>query len=146
MQNYSHGERVIVEKYSFIHSQHAGSTQALRYDRLLRTVDKQPLAMSLLELLLASLAIAATKDQLAPELPVKRDAPLLCCTLVDDRVVVLEVGTEAFGFKRNPESVLVHGVAVLRPVAEVLCVGRKPFAEVVDGLGVFVEEDLRSIA
>jgi len=115
---------------------------SLHGDPLLCAVDKQPLAMRLLELLLASLAIAATKDQLAPELPVQRNVPLLCSALVDDGVVVLEVGTEAFRFQRNPESVLVHGVAVLSPSVKVLCVGGEALAEVLDGLGVIVEEYL----
>ena len=65
--------------------------------RLLRSVYKQPLALHLLELLLARLARTSTKDQLAPELPSKRDVPLLCGLLVDDGVVVLELPKERTG-------------------------------------------------
>jgi hypothetical protein len=105
-------------------------------------MDKQPLAMCLLELLLASLTGTATEDQLAPELPVKRDVPVLRSLLVDDGVVVLEISAETLGLKGNPQRVLVHGVGMLGPVAEVVGVERKRFAEVLDGLGIFVEEDL----
>jgi hypothetical protein len=112
---------------------------------LLGAVDKQPLAESLLELLLARLASAATKDKLRPELPLERDVPVISSLLVDDGVVVLQVGAEALGLKRNPERVLVHGVGVLGPVAEVVCVQREGLAEVLDGLGGFVEKDLATL-
>lgn len=113
-----------------------------RYQSLLSTVDPKPLAKSLLELLLARLASTSTKDQLGPELVLKRDLPVLSGLLVDDGVVMLEVGAEAFSLEGNPEGVLVHGVGVLRPVAEVVCVEREGFAEVLNRLGVFVKEDL----
>jgi hypothetical protein len=112
------------------------------YSLLFGAVDKQPLAESLLELLLARLASAATKDKLRPELPLKRDAPVLSSLLVDDGVVVLQVGAEALSLERNPEGVLVHGVGVLGPVAEVVCVEGEGLAEILDGLGSFIEEDL----
>lgn len=103
---------------------------------------KQPLVVCLLELLLAWLACAAAKDELASQLPLERDAPLLGSLLVDDGVVMLEVGTEAFGLERDPQRVLVHSVGVLRPVAEVVGVERELLAEVLDGLRVLVEENL----
>ena len=65
-------------------------------------MDEQPLAKSLLELLLTRLAGTATKDQLRPQLPLERDAPVLSGLLVDDGVVVLQVGAEALGLERNP--------------------------------------------
>lgn len=80
---------------------------------LLGAVDEQPLAESLLELLLARLTSATTKDKLAPELPLERDAPVLSSLLVNDGVVVLQVGAEALRLEGNPQSVLVHGVGVL---------------------------------
>lgn len=109
---------------------------------LLRAVNKQPLTESLLELLLTGLASTATEDQLRPELPLKRNAPVLSGLLVDDRVVVLQVGAETLGLERNPECVLVHGVGVLGPVAEVVGIEGEGLAQVLDGLGGFVEEDL----
>lgn len=109
------------------------------------TVDEEPLALDLLKLLLARLTSPATEDQLAPELPLKRDAPLVCSALINDGVVMLEVGTEALGLQRNPKSVLMHGVGVLGPVAEVVCVRREGLAEVLDWLRVLVEEDLSEI-
>jgi hypothetical protein len=56
---------------------------------------------------------------------------------------VLEVGAEALGFKGNPERILMHGVGVLGPVAEVVCVYGKGLAEIFDGVRVFVAENLR---
>ena len=87
---------------------------------LLGAVDEQPLAESLLELLLARLTSATTKDKLTPELPLERDAPVLSSLLVDDGVVVLQVGAEALSLERNPQRVLVHGIGVLAPVAKVV--------------------------
>jgi hypothetical protein len=58
---------------------------------------------------------------------------------------VLEVSTEALGLERNPQGVLVHGVCVLGPVTKVVCVEGELLAEVLDGLGVFVAEDLLSM-
>jgi hypothetical protein len=55
---------------------------------------------------------------------------------------VLQVCAEALSFKRNPQCVLVHGVGVLGPVAEVVRVQGEGLAEVFYGLGGFVEEDL----
>jgi hypothetical protein len=105
-------------------------------------VDEQPLAKSLLELLLTRLAGTATKDQLRPQRPLEGDAPVLSGLLVDDGVVVLKVGAEALGLERNPQRVLVHGVGVLAPVAKVVGVQGEGLAQVLDGLGRFVEEDL----
>jgi hypothetical protein len=72
------------------------------YLLLLSAMDEKPLAMCLLELLLTRFAGTATEDQLAPELPVKRDIPVLSSLLVDDRVVVLKVSAETLGLKGNP--------------------------------------------
>jgi hypothetical protein len=85
-------------------------------------MDKEPLALHILELLLTRLARAPTKDELAPKLPLQRDVPVLRSLLVDNGVVVLEVGTESFGFKGNPKCILVHGIGVLGPVSEMVCV------------------------
>jgi hypothetical protein len=108
-------------------------------------VNKQPLAESLLELLLAGLARTSTKDQLGPELPLKWDAPVLGSLLVNDGVVVLQVCAEALSLKSNPERVLVHGVGVLGPVAEVVGVKGELLAQVLNGLGGFVEEHLKGL-
>lgn len=116
--------------------------QQLNACLLLRAVNKQSLAKCLLELLLAWLACTSTKHQLAPKLPLKRDAPVLCRLLVNDRVVVLQVCAETLGLERNPQRVLVHSISVLGPVAEVVCVEWELLAEVLDGLGCFVEKNL----
>lgn len=114
----------------------------LIYILLLGAVNEEPLAKGLLELLLARLATAATEDQLGPELPLEGNAPVLSSLLVNDGVVVLQVSAEALSLERNPQRVLVHSVGVLGPVAEVVGVKRECLAEVLDGLGGFVEEDL----
>lgn len=106
---------------------------------------EQPLPKRPLELLLARLARTPAKHQLRAQLPLERDLPVVCSLLVDDGVVVLQVGAEALGLERNPQSVLVHGVGVLGPVAEVVRVQREGFAQVLDGLGGFVEEDLERV-
>jgi hypothetical protein len=105
-------------------------------------VHKQPLAKCLLELLLARLAGTATEDQLAPELPAKRNIPVLGRLLIDDGVVVLKVGAKALCLEGDPEGVLVHGVGVFRPVTEMVSVNGESFTEVLDRLGGLVEEDL----
>lgn len=107
-------------------------------------MDKDPL-LDGLELLLAGLACTSSKDELGTELPLLGDLPLLLSTLVDNGVVVLEVGAEALSLKRNPGGVLVHGRCVLGPVAEVVCVEREGLAEVLDGLGVLEEENLFTV-
>jgi hypothetical protein len=113
---------------------------------LLSTVDKQPLALDLLELLLARLAGTATEDQLAAELPLKGNVPVVSRLLVNERVVVLQVGAEALSLESRPQGELVHGVGVLAPVAEVVCVQGELLAKVLDGLGGFVEEDLKCVS
>lgn len=59
--------------------------------------------------LLAWLAGLAAKDELSGELPRRRDGPLLLDLLVDEGVVVLEVGAQAFGFEGGPDCELEHG-------------------------------------
>jgi hypothetical protein len=112
---------------------------------LLSTVHKHPLLQGL-KLLLARISHLATKHQLCAELPLERDLVVLLHLLVDDRVVMLKVGTEAFGLKGHPQGVLVHGVGVLGPVAKVMCVDGELLAQVLDGLGVFEEEDLKVVS
>jgi hypothetical protein len=105
-------------------------------------VHEQPLAECLLELLLTRLTGTSTEDQLAPKLPAERNIPVLGRLLVDDRIVVLEIGAKALCLEGDPQGVLVHGVGVLRPVTEMVCVEGEGFAEVLDGLGGLVEENL----
>lgn len=62
--------------------------------------------------------------------------------LVDDRVVMLQIGAETLGLERDPESELVHAAGLLGPGAEMVCILRKPLTQVLARLGVFVEEDL----
>lgn len=111
----------------------------------LLAMHKQPATNRLLRplrQLLPSALLQASKDQLRLERPLERDAPDLAGLLLGERVVVLQVGAEPFGFQRRPRGVLVHGARVLRPVRELVGVHGEFRLQVLDGLGVFVEEDL----
>ena len=103
---------------------------------------EQPLSLHILELLLTWLASLATEYQLSPELPSKRNVPVLSSLLVNDGVVVLQVRAKALGLERNPESILMHGVGLLAEVAEVVGVEREVLAELFNGLGRLVEKNL----
>lgn len=91
--------------------------------------------------LLVALRVAA-EDELGLELPLEVNVPLVLGALVDDGVVVLQVGAAALGLERAPHHVLVHGRGVLAPLGEVGCVEWEGGLEVLDWLGVFEEEDL----
>lgn len=106
----------------------------------LLAVDEQPL-LERLEGLVAGLAGAAAEDELGLEAPLLGDVPVRLDLLVDDGVVVLQVGAEALGLERDPQGVLVHGARVLAPLGELVGVEREAVLEVVDGVGVFEEED-----
>jgi hypothetical protein len=109
-------------------------------------VHKQPAASDLLLIssrqLLPGALLQATEDKLRLERPFQRNVPDLAGLLVRERVVVLEVGAEAFGFESGPGGVLVHGGGVLAPVGELVGVLRELGLQGLDGGGVFVEEDL----
>lgn len=55
---------------------------------------------------------------------------------------MLEIGAQAFGFERAPQGILVHGVALLRPLGEHGGVDGELGLHALDGGGVVVEEDL----
>lgn len=88
------------------------------------------------------LARLATKDQLGSELPVGRDTPLGGDALVDQWVVVLEVGAQTLGLESGPDGELQHGVRVGGPGGEAVGVDGELLLHLVDDLLVFVEEDL----
>lgn len=66
------------------------------------------LLATLLDSLAGTLCVT-TEDELGLELPLLREVPLSGHTLVDNRVVVLEVAGTAFGLEGGPEVVLGHG-------------------------------------
>lgn len=81
---------------------------------VLAAVDEESLLERLLLLAalvdgLASTLCVTAKDELGLELPLLRDVPVGLCLLVNDGVVVLEVGGAAFGLEGGPEVVLGHG-------------------------------------
>lgn len=71
-----------------------------------------------LEGLLPGLALLLPKHQLRIQLPVLVDAPRRLHLLVDERVVVLQVGAEALGLQRRPHGQLRHAVALHGPGRE----------------------------
>lgn len=73
---------------------------------------KGSLVLSTLVNSLAGTLGVTTEDKLSLQLPLLVDVPVSLCLLVDDGVVVLEVGGAAFGLEGGPEVVLVHGCFV----------------------------------
>lgn len=86
------------------------------------------------------------EDHHGLELPVLADIPLGLDLLVDQRVVVLQVGPQALGLERRPHGELVHGVGLRRPLREAVGVGDVLVLETLDGWSVFVEEDLLAVS
>lgn len=87
-------------------------------------------------------ALLAAKDELGVELPVRRDVPLRGDLLVDERVVVLQVGAQALGLEGDPQRVLQHGVGLGRPQGELVGVHGEGGLLLLDRLRVLEEEDL----
>ena len=96
----------------------------------------------LIRQLLPRALLQATKHKLRLQLPVRRDIPNLRGLLVGQRVVVLQVGAQAFGFERRPGRELVHGGRVLGPLGELVGVGGDFVLQGFDCVAGFVEEDL----
>ena len=110
------------------------------------TMHKQPPACNrlarLIRQLLPRALLQPTKHKLRFQLPVGRDIPDLRGLLVRQRVVVLEVGAEAFGFESCPGCELVHGGGVFGPLGELVGVEGDFVLQRFDGVAGFVEEDL----
>lgn len=94
------------------------------------------------EVLGSGLASLSTKNQLGLQLPVGGDLPLGGDAVVDERVVVLEVGAQALGLERGPDSVLQHGVRMGRPEGEAIGIDGELLLHAVDDFLVFEEEYL----
>lgn len=91
----------------------------------------------------AGLAGLATEDELGVELPVRGDLPLSGNLLVDQGVVVLEVGADgALGLERGPDDELEHGVRLRRPAGELVGVHGEVGLLLLDGLLILEEENL----
>ena len=108
---------------------------------------EQPAASNVLDRLAGQLLpgtlLNTTEDELRRQRPLQWDVPDLAGLLLRQRVVVLQVGAEAFGFESGPCGELVHGGSVLRPDGELVGVDRELGLEGLDGRGVLVEEDLK---
>lgn len=112
-------------------------------------MDEQPSTGNLLRRLgrqlLPSTVFHTTEDELRLQRPLQGDVPDLAGLLVGERVVVLQIGTEAFGFESGPGGELVHGGGVLAPVGELVGVLGELGLQLLDGRGVLVEEDLLGV-
>lgn len=89
----------------------------------------------------ASLAGTAAEDELGRQLPVGGDFPLGGDALVDEGVVMLEVGAEALGLEGGPGGELQDGGAVLGPGREAVLVEGELLLHGADDGGVDEEED-----
>jgi hypothetical protein len=96
----------------------------------------------LIRQLLPRALLQPTKHKLRLQLPVGRDIPDLRGLLIGQRVVVLEVSAQAFGFESCPGCELVHGGGVFGPLGELVGVEGDFVLERFDGVAGFVEEDL----
>lgn len=94
-----------------------------------------------LESLLACFSLLATEYQLRNQSPFTGDVPFLAHRLVDEGVIVLQVGAEAERLKGSPEEELMHGVRVLSPLSKVILVCSKLLRHRLDMSRVLVEED-----
>ena len=107
---------------------------------------KQPAAGNrlarLIRQLLPRALLQPTKHKLRLQLPVGRDIPDLRGLLVRQRVVVLEVGAEAFGFESRPGGELVYGGGVFGPLGELVGVEGDFVLQGFDCVAGFVEENL----
>lgn len=90
----------------------------------------------------ASAVLDTTKHQLRLQTPLQRDIPDLARLLIRQRVVMLEIGAETFALQGGPENVLMHGRGVFGPGRELVSVRGEFGLQLLDGFGVFVEENL----
>jgi hypothetical protein len=101
----------------------------------------QPL-LNIYERLLARWRNRCTEYQLCAELPVLRNVPCICDLLVDQWVVVLEVGAKSFLLESSPDSVLVHSVGMTGPEWELVGIDRELLLHSGNCGAVDEEEDL----
>ena len=94
------------------------------------------------ERLLASRSNRCTEDQLGRELPILGDVPCIGDLLVDQRVVVLQVGAKPLLLKSSPDGVLVHSVGVRGPYWEFIGVQCELLLHAGDGGAVNEEKNL----
>lgn len=94
-----------------------------------------------LEVLVARLAGAAAEDELSIELPTLGDLPRFGNLLVDEGVVVLQIGAEALELKGGPGQDLLHAEALGGPAGELVGVGSELSLHAVDDVLVVEEED-----
>jgi hypothetical protein len=110
-------------------------------------VDEESLLNGLLLLstllnVLASTFCGTTKHKLGLELPLLGNVPVTLCLLVNDRVVVLEVASAAFGLKSSPEVVLGHCSRLSSPTREMVSIQSKLGLKLSDRLRINKEQNL----
>ena len=120
--------------------QNSGGKNAIRQCICLSTEDLHALIDGL-EALLTGRCANTTEDELSVKLPAGGQLPLARNALVDQRVVVLKVGTEALELEGSPGKVLLDGVALGSPTVELLSVGLELVLVLMDSVLVVEEED-----
>lgn len=76
------------------------------------------------------------------ELPVRGDVPSLGNLLVDDGIVVLEVGAETLSLQSCPNSKLSHAIRLRCPAVELVLVDGEVLLVVFNGGAVIEKQDL----
>ena len=119
-------------------SLYSPTTTCPRPNSVLSAVDLEPITQ-LAERLVASWAGRGAEDKLGVELPGLGHAPGLLDASIDQRVVVLQVGTQALGHQGGPGDVLGHAVGVDSPDGELVGVERELVLHALDD--GFVDEE-----
>lgn len=96
--------------------------------------------VNVLELLGTGLARLATKDKLSIQSPSSGDLPGGSNLLINQRVVVLQVGAQALELQRSPDEQLLHAQRVDSPGREAVGVQGKFILQGLCGGGVLEEE------
>ena len=112
---------------------------------LLSTINLNSL-LDILESLLAGWCSLSTEDQLSVEFPRSRDIPLRSNLGVDERVVVLEIGSESFSGEGGPDNELGHGIGLGGPDGELVSVGGEFLLHGGGDCAVFKEKNLSFVS
>jgi hypothetical protein len=105
-------------------------------------MNDKPLTLDRLVGLLSRPLGYITNDHLGPQSPLRRDTPRILDLGIDQGVVMLQIGTDAFERESRPDGVLVHGGRFLRPAGELVGVHGELGLHAFDDGAVVKEEDL----
>lgn len=86
-----------------------------------------------------------TEDELRGQDPILAQAPLANDLIIDESIVMLQIGTQTLSLEGEPEQVLVHGIGVLAPLGVLVGIRRGMGyfgGDIRSRLSVFEEHDL----